>query len=80
MELFDKVTIAVNTDFLPVNVEFTIIAVLNKPSEIYALIAQDRVVTGQYMGNSSWKLSKPIDLHKIEILMHQSAHQHIIIK
>lgn len=74
MKLFDKIAIAVNTEFKPVNVEFTIIAVLNKPNEIYALLAQDRVVKGQYMANNTWKLSKPFDLHKLDILMFDKSH------
>ena len=62
MNLFEKVKIPVNTGYGTFPVEFTIISVINKPNEIYALLAQDRVCKGQYMVDKTWKLSKSIDL------------------
>jgi hypothetical protein len=68
MKLFDKVQIEVKSAFGTVGVEFTIIAEINKPNRIYGLVAQNRIVVGQYMANNSWKLSVPIDLITISIL------------
>ncbi len=69
----DTVKIAVNTEYGIVDVEFTIIAVLNVSNHIYALLAQDKVVKGQYMTNNTWKLSKPFDLHQLDII--EKTHQ-----
>ena len=68
MKLFDKVQIEVKTAFGTVPVEFTIIAEINKHNKIYGLIAQNRVVVGQYMANDTWKLSVPIDLMNVSLL------------
>lgn len=68
MEIFDKVQIKVKTVFRTVNVEFTVIAVINKHNHIYGLVAQNRVVVGQYMVNNTWKLSASIDLMGISTL------------
>lgn len=62
MNPFEKVTIPVNTGYGTFSVEFTIISVINKNLEIYALLAQDRICRGQYMVDGTWKLSKSIDL------------------
>jgi hypothetical protein len=68
MKIFDKIQIKVKSAFGTVDVEFTIIAEINKPNHIYGLVAQNRVVVGQYMANNTWKLSVPIDLMKISTL------------
>ena len=68
MKLFDKVQIEVKTAFGTVPVEFTIISEINKHNPIYALVAQNRLVVGQYMVNNCWKLSVPIDLMNISVL------------
>ena len=68
MKLFDKVQIEVKTAFGTVPVEFTIIAEINKHNKIYGLIAQNRVVVGQYMANDTWKLSVPFDLMNVSLL------------
>lgn len=68
MEIFDKVHIEVKSAFGTVVVEFTIIAEINKHDRIYGLIAQNRVVVGQYMANNTWKLSVPIDLMNVPTL------------
>ena len=68
MKPFDKVQIEVKTTFGTVNVEFTIICEINKNNRVYGLIAQNRVVVGQYMVDNSWRLSDPIDLMNVTIL------------
>lgn len=68
MEIFDKVQIEVKSAFGTISVEFTIIAEINKHNKIYGLIAQNRVVVGQYMVNNAWKLSVPIDLMSVSLL------------
>ena len=68
MKLFDKVQIEVKTAFGTLAVEFTIIGEINKHNRIYALVAQNRLVVGQYMVNNCWKLSVPIDLMNVSIL------------
>ena len=68
MKIFDKVQIEVKSAFGTIPVEFTIIAEINKHNRIYGLVAQNRVVVGQYMANNTWKLSTPIDLMNVLIL------------
>ena len=68
MKIFDKVQIEVKTTFGTVNVEFTIICEINKNNRVYGLIAQNRVVVGQYMSDNTWRLSDAIDLMDIPVL------------
>lgn len=68
MNLFDKVQIAVQTGYGTVDVEFTIIAIINEHNQVYGLIAQNRVAKGQYMCNNTWRLSEPIDLMSVSTL------------
>lgn len=68
MEISDKVQIEIKTALGTMIIEFTIIAEINKHNRIYGLIAQNRVVVGQYMANNAWKLSIPIDLMNVSIL------------
>ena len=68
MKIFDKVQIEVKTTFGTVNVEFTIICEINKNNCVYGLIAQNRVVVGQYMVDNTWRLSDSIDLMNVPIL------------
>ena len=68
MKVFDEVKIAVETMFGAIYViNFTIICEIDKDNHIYGLIAQNRVVVGQYMADNTWRLSKPIDLMNIPI-------------
>lgn len=67
MKTFDKVQIAVQTGYGTVNVEFTIIKVINEHSHVYAMIAQDKIVIGQHMIDNTWRLSDPIDLSGIYV-------------
>lgn len=68
MKLLDKVQIEVKSAFGTVGVEFIIFTEINKANYIYGLVAQNKIVVGQYMANNTWKLSTPIDLMKISIL------------
>jgi hypothetical protein len=67
MKTFDKVQIAVHTDYCIVLVEFTIIKVINEHNRVYAMIAQDKIIVGQHMIDNTWRLSDPIDLSKIHV-------------
>ena len=68
MEVFDEVTIAVETRLGAMRVKFTIICEIDKDNHIYGLTAQNRVVVGQYMSDNTWRLSDSIDLMDIPIL------------
>lgn len=67
MNISHVVTIEVPTEFGKMKVDFTIVDVINRHQEIYALIAQHRLVIGQFMDDNTWMLSKSIDLLDIPI-------------
>lgn len=78
MKINDKVKVEVNTPFGIIPVEFTIISVLSEDQNIFGLIAQNRIIVGQYMIDDTWRFSEHIDLFDlipgiIPNLVHQNV-------
>jgi len=62
------VIIEVQSTFGVVKVEFIIIDIINEKQQMYALLAQHKVVVGQMLVNGHWRLSQSIDLMDIDII------------